>query len=222
MELFKDESYDDSFRGSAVTLSLEQRLYVDVTLEAADPEVLLKVKTCWATPSIEADYQIRHTLINDGCPTDETVRMNDSPTDNSARWESQMFQFVDEAQVWLHCDIQACDSRKYQCETTCDNRRRRDVVEHEVFMIHNRNRRSVKEAPLSAVDAYTANILTVGPMRSKERWIDEAATGTLDSSKFDSFKNSFLNAWKDLFGSKFSTSSSYWGSSDSNYRSLNA
>ena len=43
MELFQDESYTNSFRGSEVMLSLEQRLYVDVTLEAADPEVQLKV-----------------------------------------------------------------------------------------------------------------------------------------------------------------------------------
>merc|ERR1712044_126641 len=48
MELFQDEGYKNSFRGSEVMLSLEQRLFVDVTLEAADPEVQLKVKTCWA------------------------------------------------------------------------------------------------------------------------------------------------------------------------------
>jgi len=177
MELFQDSDYENSFRGSAVTLSLEQRLYIDVTLEAADPEVNLKVIRCWATPSNQADAQIRHTLINDGCPTDETVRINDSPKRNSARWESQMFQFVDESQVWLHCDIQACDSRKYQCETTCENRRRREVVKSEVFMIHNRHRRSVSQAPANSKQAYTANILTVGPMRSKERWVDESLTG---------------------------------------------
>ena len=43
MELFQDEGYKNSFRGSEVMLSLEQRLFVDVTLEAADPEVQLKV-----------------------------------------------------------------------------------------------------------------------------------------------------------------------------------
>merc|ERR1712227_314657 len=177
MELFQDSDYENSFRGSAVTLSLEQRLYIDVSLEAADPEVLLKVIRCWATPSSHADAQIRHTLINEGCPTDETVRMNDSPDRNSARWESQMFQFVDESQVWLHCDIQACDSRKYQCETTCDNRRRRDIVEHEVFKLHKLNRRSVSEADQHKEQQYTANILAVGPMRSKERWVDESLTG---------------------------------------------
>jgi len=100
---------------------------------------------------------------------------------------------------------------------------RRDIVEHEVFKLHNRNRRSVSDAPAGGAHEYTANILTVGPMRSKERWVDETATGTLDTSKFDSFKNSFLSIWKTLFGSKFgSTSSSYWGSSESNYRSLHA
>jgi len=176
MELFQDENYKNSFRGSAVTLSLEQRLYIDVTLEAADPEVLLKVVRCWATPTNEADAQVRHTLINDGCPTDKTVKMNASPSGISARWESQMFQFVDETQVWLHCDIQACDSRKYQCETTCDNRKKRATVMEEVFL-NSRGRRGVSEAKQSKQEAYSANILTVGPMRSKERWVDESLTG---------------------------------------------
>lgn len=155
MELFQDESYENSFRGSAVTLSLEQNLYVDVSLEAADDEVMLKVIRCWATPTIEADAQVRHTLINDGCPTDRTVGLDTSAGDNSARWKSQMFQFVDESQVWLHCDIQACDSRKYECETTCDARKRR----------------AVSDAP-SQQQSYTANILTVGPIQSKERWAE--------------------------------------------------
>ena len=94
------------------------------------------MKTCWATPSTEPDNQVRHTLINEGCPTDDTVKINDSPEANSARWESQMFQFVEESEVWLHCDIQACDSRKFQCETTCENRKRREIIEEEVFKLH--------------------------------------------------------------------------------------
>jgi len=180
MELFQDEGYKNSFRGSEVMLSLEQRLFVDVTLEAADPEVQLKVKTCWATPSTEPDNQVRHTLINEGCPTDDTVKINESPEANSARWESQMFQFVEESEVWLHCDIQACDSRRFQCETTCENRKRREIIEEEVFKLHSRNRRSVKPAAAAGEHSYSANILTVGPMRSKERWVDELAADDMN------------------------------------------
>lgn len=175
MELFQDEDYKNSFRGSAVTLSLEQKLYIDVTLEAADPDVRLKIKRCWATPSNDADARIRHTLILDGCPTDKTVEMDENPINkNSARWESQMFQFIDEAQVWLHCDIQACDSRKYQCETECDaERERREVFGLEESAAE-RTRRGVSPAGATANHEYSANILTVGPMRSEERYVDES------------------------------------------------
>ena len=53
-----------------------------------------------------------------------------------------MFQFVEESEVWLHCDIQACDSRRFQCDTTCENRKRREIIEEEVFKLH-RNRQKI-------------------------------------------------------------------------------
>jgi hypothetical protein len=170
MELFKDDSYDESFMGSSVMLSVEQRLYVDVTLEAKDPEVVLNVQRCWATPTTEADAPVRHTLIYEGCPTDPTVVLrDDAPDANSARWESQMFQFVDEAQVWLHCDIQACDSRRFSCENTCEDRERREI--EEIFS-GARHPRAVSTPNASGTGMYNPNILTVGPLRSQERWAD--------------------------------------------------
>lgn len=175
MELFRDNNFEKSYKGYSVTLSLEQRLYIDVTLEASDPEVQLKVVKCWATPTINADDNVRHTLINQGCPTDSTVAYHDTAEDkNSARWETQMFQFVEESEVWLHCDIQACDSRKYHCDQTCDSgdsneiRRRRHVME----TLLTRERREVSKAAQSKAGTYSANILTVGPLRSKERYSD--------------------------------------------------
>ena len=84
----------------------------------------------------------------------------------------------------------------------------------------------MKPAAAAGEHSYSANILTVGPMRSKERWVDELAAGKLDTQKFDNFKNSFLSMWKNLFGSKNSDSNedqgTFWGSFGQNFRSMNA
>jgi len=185
MELFKNEGFKkrDAYQGGYVQLSLEQRLYVEVTLEAADPEIHLQVSKCWATPTTAADDKVRHTMLNDGCPTsDDTVTVHESPDNNKARWEAQMFRFVDEAEVWLHCDIKACDSRKYNCDTVCpaddgEERKRRELDE----IITSRSARSVSETENHG-KAYSPNILTVGPMRSKERFTAETLEGEIDDT----------------------------------------
>ena len=46
------------FQGASVTLALEDRLYVEVNLEAADSEVHLQVTQCWATPTTHADDKV--------------------------------------------------------------------------------------------------------------------------------------------------------------------
>merc|ERR1712109_431368 len=190
MELFKNDGFKkkDSYKGYSVTLSLEQRLYVEVSLEAADPEVHLQVTKCWATPTTEADDKVRHTMLNDGCPTqDQTVSLLESKDSNKARWEAQMFRFVDEKEVWLHCDIKACDSRKYNCETVCpkDARKRRDVFSD---IVKSRAARGVSEPAASGSGAYQPNILTVGPMRSAE-YYDEVSQGK------EEYKSTFLESF---------------------------
>jgi len=183
MELFKNDGFKkrDAYQGGFVQLSLEQRLFVEVTLEAADPEIHLQVSKCWATPTTAADDKVRHTMLAEGCPTnDATVSIHSSPDNNKARWEAQMFRFVDEAEVWLHCDIKACDSRKYECETICPNdeaeRQRRQVDDLLV-----RSARSVKETENHG-KSYNPNILTVGPMRSTERYTAESLEGEINDT----------------------------------------
>lgn len=92
-----------------------------------------------------------------------------------------------EKEVWLHCDIKACDSRKYNCETVCPNdaRKRRDVF---TDIVKSRSARGVSEAPASGSGAYQPNILTVGPMRSAE-YYDEVSQGK------EEYKSDFLDSF---------------------------
>lgn len=194
MELFQDETYskERSYMGvsSGVTLTLEQYLYIQVKLQASDTDIALKLLECWATPSANAGNQIRHTLIRDGCKTDETVTILKSGIGQYANWKAQMFTFINEDEVWLHCDIQACNTKEEDCsqqvcEETVDapfsvngqgpssnsddgSRKKRSA---NVFTIS--QKRSKREVDDSNVvknsQDYEPNILTTGPIVNSER-----------------------------------------------------
>jgi len=194
MELFQDETYskERSYLGvsSGVTLTLEQYLYIQVKLQASDTDIALKLLECWATPSANAGNQIRHTLIRDGCKTDETVTILKSGIGQFANWKAQMFTFINEDEVWLHCDIQACNTKEEDCsQQVCEetveapfsvngqgpssnseegSRKKRSA---NVFTIS--QKRSKREVDDSNVvknsQDYEPNILTTGPIVNSER-----------------------------------------------------
>lgn len=194
MELFQDETYskERSYMGvsSGVTLTLEQYLYIQVKLQASDTDIALKLLECWATPSANAGNQIRHTLIRDGCKTDETVTILKSGIGQYANWKAQMFTFINEDEVWLHCDIQACNTKEEDCsqqvcEETVDapfsvngqgpssnsddgSRKKRSA---NVFTIsQKRSKRGVDDSNVvKNSQDYEPNILTTGPIVNSER-----------------------------------------------------
>ena len=108
------------------------------------------------------------------------------------------------SEVWLHCDIKACDSRKYNCETVCPNEEARERREAFEQLTH-RATRSVKETENHG-KSYQPNILTVGPMRSKERFSADQLEG--GKQKYQSnflgtftgfnFDNLFTDIWSEL------------------------
>lgn len=188
MELYKDDRFTKgtSFRDdNYVTLTLEQYLFIEVKLEASDKDLSLRLLECWATPSANAGNQIRHTLIRDGCKSDETVTVISSGVTQKARWKAQMFTFINQDEVWLHCDVQACNTKEEECETKCEedqkpfsvvgkgpskkdkDRKRRSTSQ--VFTISSRQRREVDASVLTNTQVYEPNILTTGPIINKER-----------------------------------------------------
>ena len=127
-----------------------------------------------------------------------------------------MFRFVDRPSL-VYCDIKACDSRKYNCDTVCpadgEERKRRELEE----IVTSRSARSVSETENHG-KAYRPNILTVGPMRSKERFTAETLEGgkqkyeskfLLGFAGFD-FGKLYQDIWAQLgsFGNSFYRSTS--------------
>lgn len=194
MELFQNEGFNDSFvGGSQVAISIDERLFIQVKLDANDEDIALTLVDCWATPGPNAGHQIKHTLLEDGCSRDPTVDIIQSGINQVARWSSQMFEFVMHDSVWLHCDVQACHKKKEVCESTCsqdfdgpvfgslsnggaseeaenESRKKRSVRNIRVSMANSRSKRATNEES-EAVQRnamYDPNILTVGPINSEE------------------------------------------------------
>ncbi|KFW63549.1 Pancreatic secretory granule membrane major glycoprotein GP2, partial [Pygoscelis adeliae] len=69
----------------------------------------LSVEDCWATPSADPYQDVRHKLIEKGCPHDETVTyLNAIGESTTAKFSFQMFQFVGYPEVFLHCHVRLC------------------------------------------------------------------------------------------------------------------
>jgi len=181
MELFDDETFDEktSYVDRGITLTLEQYLFIEIRLDVADKDISLKILECWATPNANAGSSVRHTLIRDGCKQDETVEILRSGQDQIGRWKAQMFSFINNDEVWLHCDIQACDSRTENCAVdTCaedeiptftmsgsnQERKRRNVI-----TVSSKQKRAATKNTVERGQVYEPNILTVGPIVNLER-----------------------------------------------------
>ncbi|KFW12389.1 Pancreatic secretory granule membrane major glycoprotein GP2, partial [Fulmarus glacialis] len=64
---------------------------------------------CWATPNADPYQDVRHKLIEKGCPHDETVTyLNAIGESTAAKFSFQMFQFVGYPEVFLHCRVRLC------------------------------------------------------------------------------------------------------------------
>lgn len=189
MELFQNEAFNDSFvGGNQVAISIDERLYIQVKLDANDEDIALTLVDCWATPGPNAGHQIKHTLLEDGCSRDPTVDIIQSGINQVARWSSQMFEFVMHDSVWLHCDVQACHKKKEVCESTCSSdfngpvfnlsgdgetssnkkRKRRSVKNIRVSMSRSKRSETTESEAVQRNAVYDPNILTVGPINSEE------------------------------------------------------
>ncbi|KFR02944.1 Alpha-tectorin, partial [Nipponia nippon] len=112
MRLYKTPSYLQPYHLPAVTIPITDTLYVLLRLEGRQHQLkyfLLSIEDCWATPSVDPYQDVRHELIEKGCPHDETVTyLNAIGESTTAKFSFQMFQFVGYSEVFLHCRVRLC------------------------------------------------------------------------------------------------------------------
>ncbi|XP_012734411.1 zona pellucida sperm-binding protein 4 isoform X1 [Fundulus heteroclitus] len=130
-----------------VTKVLREPVYVEVRLLGrSDPNIVLNLEHCWATPTPNPQSVPQWDLLVDGCPYhDDRYQTTVIPVDGSSgleypshykRFISKMFTFVasdtynhQKDTVYIHCATAVCyPSSTDSCEQQC-HRQRRAAVE---------------------------------------------------------------------------------------------
>ncbi|NWV53320.1 ZP4 protein, partial [Daphoenositta chrysoptera] len=145
LRVASDGSYTSYYTDSdyPVVKTLRDPVYAEVKiLQRADPDLILVLHHCWATPSTNPQQQLQWPILVDGCPyagdNYQTQLMPQSfvsgllfPS-HYQRFTLYTFTFVDSTSqeklsglVYLHCSASVCHrSVQQSCTTTCPARSR--------------------------------------------------------------------------------------------------
>ncbi|NWU36243.1 ZP4 protein, partial [Hylia prasina] len=143
LRVASDGNYTSYYMDSdyPVVKTLRDPVYAEVKiLQRTDPDLILVLHHCWATPSTNPQQQLQWPILVDGCPyagdNYQTQLMPQSFTSgllfpsHYQRFTLYTFTFVDSTSqeklsgmVYLHCSASVCHrSVKESCITTCPSR----------------------------------------------------------------------------------------------------
>ncbi|NXH92766.1 ZP4 protein, partial [Edolisoma coerulescens] len=145
LRVASDGSYTSYYtdRDYPIVKTLRDPVYAEVKLlQRTDPDLILVLHHCWATPSTNPRQQLQWPILVDGCPyagdNYQTQLMPPSFTSgllfpsHYQRFTLYTFTFVDSTAqerlsglVYLHCSASVChQSVQESCTTTCPTRAR--------------------------------------------------------------------------------------------------
>ncbi|NXX12380.1 CUZD1 protein, partial [Podargus strigoides] len=128
MSFYDSDSFSKPVRQSPYYVDLNQNLFAQVHLHSTDPNLLVFVDTCIASP--QPDFgSITYDLIRSGCNKDDTV-VTYPPLEHYGRFKFNAFRFLRSfSSVYLQCDILICDSQEAnsRCTKGCISRQKRAI-----------------------------------------------------------------------------------------------
>ncbi|NXG09215.1 CUZD1 protein, partial [Sakesphorus luctuosus] len=131
MSFYDSDSFSKPIHQSPYYVDLNQTLFAQVNLHSTDPNLLVFVDTCTASP--QSDFgSLTYDLIRSGCNKDDTV-VTYPPLEHHGRFKFRAFRFLQSfPSVYLQCDIVICDSNNpnSRCTQGCISRHRRAVSPH--------------------------------------------------------------------------------------------
>ncbi|NXA34510.1 CUZD1 protein, partial [Eudromia elegans] len=126
MSFYNSDSFSNPVFQSPYFVDLNQTLFVQASLYSTDPNLLVFIDTCIASP--KSDFgSPTYDLIRSGCNKDDTV-VTYPPLEHYGRFKFNAFRFLqNSASVYLRCDILICDSndRNSRCAQGCISRQKR-------------------------------------------------------------------------------------------------
>ncbi|NXG58053.1 CUZD1 protein, partial [Hemiprocne comata] len=131
MSFYDSESFSQPVPQSPYYVDLNQNLFAQVSLHSTDPNLLVFVDTCVASP--QPDFgSLTYDLIRSGCNKDDTV-VTYPPLKHYGRFKFNAFRFLKSfPSVYLQCDVVICDSNTAdsRCTQGCVSRQKRALSTH--------------------------------------------------------------------------------------------
>ncbi|XP_008569337.1 PREDICTED: CUB and zona pellucida-like domain-containing protein 1 [Galeopterus variegatus] len=128
MALFESNSFEKPLLESPYFVDLNQTLFVQVSLHTSDPNLVVFLDTCEASPT-SVFASPTYDLIRSGCSRDETCKVYPL-SGHYGRFQFNAFKFLRSlSSVYLQCKVLVCDSSDHQsrCNQGCVSRRKRDI-----------------------------------------------------------------------------------------------
>ncbi|CAI5774931.1 Hypothetical predicted protein [Podarcis lilfordi] len=136
LSFYESSSFNISVRSFPYFVYLNQVLYLQATLNSSDPNLVLFLDTCVASPYPGDFRTLTYDLIKNGCVRDPTFlnlsELGFNSSNNQVRFKFNSFKFLYEHnQIYLQCKLVVCKAYDYssRCYQGCLTRRKRDTDE---------------------------------------------------------------------------------------------
>lgn len=117
-------------RDSPYYVDLNQNLYLQAYLHSSDPNLMMFVDTCVASPNPHDFNTLAYDIIKDGCVRDSSYTTYYSPYSHFARFKFNAFEFINRhTSVYLRCELAVCRLGDYssRCYQGCLSRSKREA-----------------------------------------------------------------------------------------------
>ncbi|XP_074963580.1 CUB and zona pellucida-like domain-containing protein 1 [Phalacrocorax aristotelis] len=128
MSFYNSDSFSQAVLQSPYYVDLNQTLFAQVSLHSTDPDLLVFIDTCVASPEPHFG-SLTYDLVRSGCNKDDTV-VTYPPLKHYGRFKFSAFRFLRSfPSVYLQCDVLICDSNNAnsRCTEGCISRQKRAV-----------------------------------------------------------------------------------------------
>ncbi|KFP70893.1 Deleted in malignant brain tumors 1 protein, partial [Acanthisitta chloris] len=111
-------------------VKINQNLFLEAYLHSSDPDLVLFLDTCVASPTPHNFTTGTYDIIKNGCVRDHTYATYYSPSRHILRFKFNAFQFIQSnPSIYLQCEFVVCRAYDYssRCYQGCVNRSKREA-----------------------------------------------------------------------------------------------
>ncbi|XP_068174431.1 uncharacterized protein [Antennarius striatus] len=177
-DAYTDNTFETMIEPSSfpVEINLLSQIFLGIQVQSGLPNVTLFVESCRGTNDGNTDSLNFHSIIENGCPMDETLIIH--PSDQlSFNFEVEAFRFTGTSdQIFITCSILLCDSTSefsrcaQGCLTEPFRRRKRDLFSKMI-------RQRITTGPIQITDDFIPGAVT-GDIKyiAEMKWSDPPST----------------------------------------------